>query len=91
MTTYNLMRGRLIVLPDAGSSNTGTVVQSNLGMYRGLYMPREDAPGDPNDPWLSRVYNNHIVFVPEMTTEIEIDGITHKVMNMDAVVALISD
>lgn len=90
MATYHLMRGRLIVLPDAGSDTTGVVIESNLGTYRGLYMPRESPPSDPNDQWPFRIPNLHVVFIKEMTAEIEIDGTVHKVMNMDAIVALIS-
>ena len=90
MAAYHLMRGRLRVLLDNGETDRGTVVEANLGTYKGLYMPIVE-PEDPEDPTAPRVCNNHVVFVPENTTEVEVEGITYKIMNMDAIVALICD
>lgn len=93
MAAYHLMRGRLRVLVDDDAENRGIVVEANLGTYMGLYMPivEPEDPEDPEDPTAPRVYNNHVVFIKELAAEVEVDGTVYVVMNMDAVVALITD
>lgn len=83
----HLMRGRLRVLLDEGKTDTGTVVEANLGMYPGLLMPLVQ-PENPEDPAEPRVYNNHVIFAPEMTTEVEIEGVTYVLMTTEAILAL---
>lgn len=88
--SIELMKGRLLVLLDDGEDDRGVIFQSNLGGYSGLVVPRE-LPEDPEDPIPPIEQYNHIIFVKEMATEIEVDGVAYQAIHRDAIVAVITD
>ena len=79
-----------MVLLDEGSTNTGTVFQSDLAGYRGFTHPIA-VPEDPDSPYLPVESYDHVVFVKEMATEVEIDDVSYQAMHRNAVIGVITD
>ena len=84
-----LLPYRLIVLPSNGVGNTGHITEENLRGYPCLL--DHPSPEDPDDPPIPPVVHDHIVFCKELSTEVEIEGVTHRVMHIHAVLAIIED
>lgn len=83
-----LLPYRLRVLPDNGQGNTGRIVEENLrGNPCLLDRPEPENPEDPIPP---PVLHDHIVFVKEMSSEVEVDSVTYRVMHINAVLATIN-
>ncbi len=83
-----LLPYRIIVLPDNGQGNTGRIVEENL---RGNpWLLDHPEPENPEDPPPVPVLHDHIVFVKELSTEMEIDSVTHRIMHINAVLCTIN-
>lgn len=88
--SYLLLDNRLLVLLDAGEDDRGMIVQSDLRSHRDFTVPANSYdPENPPDPLPADTDYNHVVFVKEMATEIEIDGVSYRGMHKNAVVAII--
>ena len=86
---FNLIRGRLLILPDTGKDDRGVIYKSNLGGWRCLEISPE--PTEPGE-FSPQIENyNHIIFIKEMATEIEIDGVTYLAMHRNAIVGILTD
>ena len=73
---------RILVLPDAGSETTGTIVlRSPMG--GGRFIVSFGGVGGTEEEY------NHVLFVKEGCTEVEIDNATYFAMHQDNVVGLI--
>ena len=74
----------ILVLPDDGSETTGTIFKTS-GMGGGVFISpliqMQEAP----------IPHRHILFVKEMSTEVEVDGVEYLAMHETAVVGLIPD
>lgn len=89
-----LLTGRLLVTLDEGKENIGTVVRHNYLGNTEMMVPRvvpEVMPGEEPPPTPESAYYDHIVFVKEMSDEVEIEGVTYIGMSLDAVIAVIPD
>ena len=86
---YNLLKFRVRVKVDAGSQNTGVIVESPLGGYSGLleFHPSGD-PEIPDDPPTLR---SHILFEKEAAEEVDIGGETFVILHMHSILAYIED
>lgn len=84
----NLLAYRVRVLVDENSNTTGMIVENNLRNYCGL-LDRHPS-GDPEIPDDPPTQHNHIAFIKELTTEVEIDGETYLVMGINAIVGYIT-
>ena len=87
-----LLSGRLLVTLDEGKNNIGKVTQDNLNSF--LRIPRkvvETISGEEATPVAPEEYYDHIIFVKEMSDEVEIDGVTYLGMHRDAIIAVITD
>lgn len=74
---------RILVLPDPGENpTTGTIFQrSTMGGGRFLVGSGGGLGGESE--------YNKVLFIREMTTEVEIDGVEYLAMSADAIVGLI--
>ncbi len=89
-----LLSGRLLVTLDEGKENVGVIFRHECQGDRSLMIPREvvDVPvGAESPPVAPEQYYNHIIFVKEMSDEVDVDGVTYIGMNREAIIALITD
>lgn len=89
-----LLSGRLLVTLDEGKENVGVIVQHECQGDRSLMVPREVVevpPGSEAPPVPEQEYYNHIIFTKEMSSEVEIDGVTYIGMSREAIIAVIVD
>jgi len=73
-----LPSNRILVLLDEESESTGTIFRRSSqggGHFIGSYNPV--------------VASDHVLFVPEMSTCVEIDGEEYQAMHVDAIVGVI--
>lgn len=95
MAQPKLLSGRLIVTLDDGEDNIGRIISHNCLGNRALMIPREpwsaSEPGEEAPPVPEEEYYDHIVFVKEMSDDIEIDGTSYAGMNFSAIIAVIPD
>ncbi len=79
-----LPRNSVLVLPDPGElPTTGVIVRrSSEGGGKFESSNRTDGP---------LISYDHVLFVREMTTEVDVDGVEYLAMNQNAVVGLIPD
>lgn len=90
----SLLSGRILVTLDVGKNNVGRIVQSNCSGFSGLMIPRvpvEILPGEEAPPIPEQEYYDHIIFVGEMSDEVEIDNVSYFGMKTDAILAVIPD
>lgn len=69
---------RILVLLDDGSETTGTIFRKSVqggGHFKGS--------GDPE------IISDHVLFIKEMATRVEIDEVEYWAMHIEAVVGLI--
>jgi len=76
--------GRILVLPDEESETTGNIV-SRSPMGGGRFVVSSGGVGG------NEVEYNHVLFVKEGCTEVEIDDVVHLAMHQDNVVGLIPE
>ncbi len=89
MAELQLVSGRVLVALDAGKVNIGRIVQHTCEGESRLMIPYGEIPeGDPSP---ERQRYDHIVFIKEMSDEVEIDGVTYLGMSVDAILAVIPD
>jgi len=74
--------GRILVLPDANSRTTGTIVQRSP-MGGGVFKVTHGGVGGSD-----RTYD-HVLFVKEVATPVEIDSVEYMAMHVNAVVGVI--
>ena len=89
-----LLSGRLLAILDEGKDNIGRVAQHNYLGYRSMIIPKELVQATPDEetpPTPEDVYYDHIIFVKEMSDEVEIDGVTYTGMHRNAIIAVIPD
>lgn len=89
-----LLSGRLLVTLDEGKNNIGRIVQHKCEGDPNLKIPREVVVVPPDEeppPVLEQEWYDHVIFVKEMTSEVEIDGVTYVGMKADAIIAVITD
>lgn len=88
MANPQLVSGRIRVMLDEDKENVGRIVQHTCkGEARLMIIPeQQEVP-----PVAEIEYYDHIVFVKEMSDEIEIDGVTYLGMSVDAIIAVIPD
>ena len=72
--------GTILVLVDGGSETTGTIFRRSA-MGGGHFK----ASTDPI------IESDHILFVVDMATEVEVDGVEYMAMGSDAVVGIIPE
>ena len=81
---FTLLSYRVLVLVDDGSENTGVIVEHKFRGYRGLL--ERPAPLENDDDLIGPdIFHSHIVFVKEMASEVEIDGIAYLAMHQRAI------
>lgn len=86
MATINdlvLPYNTILVLPDDGSETTGVIFRRSP-MGGGVFKVAFGGIGG------SEIEYEHILFVKEMATEVEVDGVEYMAMHENAVVGLIS-
>lgn len=89
-----LLSGRLLVTLDDGKENVGVIFRHECQGDRSLMVPRPvvDVPvGGEAPPVPEQEYYDHIIFVKEMSDEVEVDGVTYIGMNRDAIIAVVTD
>lgn len=94
MAEPQLISGRLLVTLDDGKENVGRIVQDKcIGEPRLMirYVPLEVPLGEESPPTPERQRYDHIIFIKEMSDEVEIDGATYVGMTMDAILAVIPE
>ncbi len=89
MAEPQLVSGRVLVALDAGKVNIGRIVQHTCEGESRLMIPYGENP--EGDPPPERQRYDHIVFVREMSDEVEIDEVTYRAMSVDAIFAVIPD
>ena len=82
---FHLISDALLVLLDEGEVDRGIIHAHNLTSGI-LTLPRITPPPLDPSPIPEAEYHSHIIFAPEMTTEVEIDNVTYSAMNINAVV-----
>ena len=89
-----IVQDRLLVTLDEGKLNVGRIVQSLCQGEARLMIPRVPEviqPGEDAQPVPEMQWYDHIVFVKEMSDEVEIDGVSYVGMSVDAIIAVIPD
>lgn len=74
----------ILVLPDVGSETTGMIVRKSSmggGVFNSVLIQSQQIPSQ----------HTHILFVKEMATEVQVDGIEYLAMHEHVVVGLIPD
>jgi len=74
----------ILVLPDAPDGSTGTICRRSSmggGIFNSILIQSQEAPFP----------HTHILYVKEMSTEVEVDEIEYLAMHETAVVGLIPD
>lgn len=87
---FELIRARILVLPDEGKDTQGMIVLDELFGYACLGIVPEQ-PENPEDPIGVPVRCNHVVFTKEGAVEVEIDGVTYLAMHRNNIVGIITD
>jgi len=78
-----LPKGTCLVLKDEGTDNIGRIFRhSEMGGAR-----FHDQNGGSGEPSL----DTHVLFVKEMSTEVNVDGVEYLAMNEDIIVGLIPE
>jgi len=92
MAEPQIVSGRLLVTLDEDKNNIGRIIESNCKSESRLMTPSESIY-DPLDetPTQPIEYYDHIVFVKEMSDEVEIDDVSYVGMSVDAILAVIPD
>lgn len=94
MVEPQLVSGRVLVTLDDGEQNIGRIVQHTCeGESRLMITPEpQEVPNGEEPPPVAEIGRyDHIVFVKEMSDEVEIDGVTYIAMSADAILAVIPD
>lgn len=94
MAEPQIVQGRLLVTLDEGKTNIGRIVHSHCQGESRLMIPRVPEgvqPGEDPQPVPEMEWYTHIVFVKEMSDEVEIDGVSYIGMSTGAVLAVIPD
>lgn len=89
-----LVSGRVLVTLDEGQQNVGRIVQHTCEGEARLMItsePQEVPIGEEPPPVAEIERYDHIVFIKEMSDEVEIDGVTYLAMSVDAILAVIPD
>ena len=89
-----IVTGRLLVTLDRGKDNVGRVIESRCQGESRLMIPRVPEvvqPGEDPQPVPEMQWYDHIIFVKEMSDEVEIDGESYIGMSVDAILAVIPD
>lgn len=89
MAQPQIVTGRVLVTLDDGEQNVGRIVQHTCIGESRLMIPYGEIP--EGEPPPERQRYDHIVFVREMSDEVEIDEVTYRAMSVDAVLAVIPD
>lgn len=89
MAQPQIVTGRVLVTLDDGKDNVGRIVQHTCQGESRLMIPYGEIP--EGEPPPERQRYDHIVFVREMSDEVEIDEVTYRAMSVDAVLAVIPD
>lgn len=74
----------ILVLPDEGSETVGVIVKASEmggGRFNSVFVQAQSMP----------TLHTHILFIKEMATEVNVDGIEYLAMHECAVVGLIPD
>lgn len=87
---FELISGRVLILPDDGSETTGVIVAHDTMGWRGLTIVTE-VPINPEDPPVPPKYYTHVVFVKEGAVEVEIDSVTYLAMHRNNIIGTLSD
>jgi hypothetical protein len=80
---FHLLKYRVRVQLDAGKTNMGTIVESNLGGWPGLYTEPQAGVGNPDS-------YTHIAFLESGAEVVTIDGDPFVVMHMHNILAYIT-
>ena len=91
MPTINnivLPANRCLVLPDEGSSTTGTLFRCSLQGFRRL-VQGQPMPEDPDESPPPAIPYTKVLFVKEGCTEITVDGVEYQAMHQDNIVGVI--
>lgn len=94
MAEPQIVHGRLLVTLDEGKDNVGRIIDSRCQGESRLMIPRtpeEVQPGEEPQSVPEMEHYDHIVFVKEMSDEVEVDGVTYVGMSTDAILAVIPD
>ena len=94
MAGPQIVHGRLLVILDEGKHNIGRIVSSHCQGEPRLMIPRIPEavpPGQEPQTVPEMEHYDHIVFVKEMSDEVEIDSVTYLGMSVDAILAVIPD
>ena len=94
MAEPKLVYERVLVTLDEGKLNIGRIVQHTCPGESRLMIPRvpqDVQPGEDPQPVPEMLWYDHIVFVKEMSDEVEIDGVSYVGMSVDAILAVIPD
>ena len=89
MAEPQLVSGRVLVALDTGKLNVGRIVQHTCEGESRLMIPYGENP--EGDPLPERQRYDHIVFIKEMSDEVEIGGVPYLSMSVDAILAVIPD
>jgi len=94
MADPQIVDDRLLVTMDEGKQNIGRIVQHKCYGESRIRIPRVPEvlePGQEPQPVPDFTYYDHIVFVKEMSSEVEIDNVSYVGMSIAAVIAVIPD
>ena len=89
MAQPQIVTGRVLVTLDDGKDNVGRIVQHTCQGESRLMIPYGEIP--EGEPPPERQRYDHIVFVREMSDEVEIDEVTYRAMSAYAILAVIPD
>ncbi len=89
MAEPQIVTGRVLVTLDDGKDNVGRIVQHTCQSESRLMIPFGEIP--EGEPPPERQRYDHIVFVKEMSDEVEIAGVPYVGMSVDAILAVIPD
>ncbi len=90
MLEPQIVSGRLLVTLDAGKENVGRIIQHKCNAEaRLMVLPAPPVP--EGEPTPAIAYYDHIVFVKEMSDEVEVGGVPYIGMSVDAILAVIPD
>lgn len=87
---FELLSGRLLILPDDGSDTTGIIAAHDIDGWRGLTIAPE-IPENPEDLPVPPEFYTHVVFVREGAVEVEIDGVSYLAMHRNNIIGTLSD
>ena len=94
MAEPKLVYERVLVTLDEGKENIGRIVQHTCRGESRLMIPRIPQvvqPGEEPQATPEILWYDHIVFVKEMSDEVEIDGVSYVGMAVAAILAVIPD